>query len=234
MTKHEKLLQLNKNARSNVIDMNDVSYPEFGVAKERDYSLFVFLTAASPMYKCAMCRSADPEFELLATSFKKMEKELDHDIFFVRVDYMDSPKTFQGYELTSVPVIFYIPPSTADSNEKPYEVSMKDRLYITSGSETSAEHMAAFVHDTVGVDISIHRSQLTLYVTIIAMFAAVLASIRPVITHLDLILSLIRIKGFWLIASLGVYTCSISGFIFDIIRSPPMYCTLPSPVHFRP
>ena len=40
-------------------------------------------------------------------------------------------------------------------------------------------------------------------------------------------LPLVRSKTLWAISSAGVYTCAISGLIFDIIRSPPMYYANP-------
>jgi len=40
-------------------------------------------------------------------------------------------------------------------------------------------------------------------------------------------LKLIQAKPLWMLVSGGIYTCAISGLIFDIIRSPQMYYANP-------
>jgi len=40
-------------------------------------------------------------------------------------------------------------------------------------------------------------------------------------------LPLLQSKNLWGTVSAGIYTCAISGFIFDIIRSPPMFYANP-------
>jgi hypothetical protein len=45
-------------------------------------------------------------------------------------------------------------------------------------------------------------------------------------THTYTIIS--QMKWLWIVICLGVYTCAISGLIFDIIRNPPTYYANPN------
>ena len=64
------------------------------------------------------------------------------------------------------------------------------------------------------------------YVALIVVFGVLAALVQPVINSLPFWIRIIQMKNIWAIVSAGVYTCAISGLIFDIIRSPQMYYLL--------
>lgn len=88
--------------------------------------------------------------------------------------------------------------------------------------EPTADMIASFLKDRSGISIKVERSMIMTYIILIAIFCIVAALVRPVIEYLPFILSLIRLKPLWITVSAGIYTCAISGLIFDIIRTPPM------------
>lgn len=72
------------------------------------------------------------------------------------------------------------------------------------------------------VSITIKRSMIWSYVALLCLFAVLAALVQPLINALPIIVKIIQLKYIWIVVSAGVYTCAISGLIFDIIRSPQM------------
>lgn len=229
--KLQQIIQAADKAPSNVLHLDDETYAHF--ALKPPYSLVVFLTASHPKFKCSICRSLDEEYKLLAAAYRKQVRKEGREprVFFLRLDYESSANIFQQYEVQSVPVIFHIPPageashgkgdSFSGGKDRDYQILIRDRLAIQN--EVQAEAMALFLKDRTGVIVSIERSQLWVYLVLLALLALVAACVKPVLDSLDFFLGILRYKPLWAVVSLGVYTCAISGLIFDIIRLPQLY-----------
>lgn len=236
-SKGDKLAQITavaEKAPSNVIGLDDETYAHFAIKPQ--YSLIVFLTAAHPKFKCSICKALNEEYELLAMSYRKQVKQEGKEprVFFLRLDYEASMNVFQKYEIQSVPVIFHIPSASESSGSSgggggkgsgDYQILIRDRFAIQN--EVQAEAMASFLKDRTGVALTIERSQVWVYVLLLVLFGVIAALVRPVLDSLDFFLGLVRYKPLWALVSLGVYTCAISGLIFDIIRLPQLYYTNP-------
>ncbi len=204
--------------------LDDSTYSYYATAKPRPYSLIVFLTAAHPKFKCSICKQIDQEMTLVAEAYNKacVEKKEDPNVFFVRMDYESAQKTFNSYGVTSVPLLFHIGPmvSTDRSAEKANTIQARDKFQVPS--TVDAESIASFLRDRTGVSVEIKRSMIGSYVMLLVTFGVLAALVRPIINSLEFWLNIIRRKSIWALASAGVYTCAISGLIFDIIRSPQM------------
>lgn len=204
--------------------LDDSTYSYYATAKPRPYSLIVFLTAAHPKFKCSICKQIDQEMTLVAEAYNKacVEKKEDPNVFFVRMDYESAQKTFNSYGVTSVPLLFHIGPmvSTDRSAEKANAIQARDKFQVPS--TVDAESIASFLRDRTGVSVEIKRSMIGSYVMLLVTFGVLAALVRPIINSLEFWLNIIRRKSIWALASAGVYTCAISGLIFDIIRSPQM------------
>jgi hypothetical protein len=145
-------------------------------------------------------------------------------VFFVRLDYESAQRTFTSYEVQSVPVVFHIGPTSSAAKGDTGEVGgIPGRERYSVPSDPSAESMATFLRDRANISVTIKRSLFWTYVVILAFFGVMAALVKPVIDSLPFWLRILRNKGLWAIVSAGVYTCAISGLIFDIIRSPPLY-----------
>jgi hypothetical protein len=72
------------------------------------------------------------------------------------------------------------------------------------------------------VSVEIKRSMIWSYVALLAVMGLLAAMVQPVINALPFLVQVLQTKMLWLVVSAGVYTCAISGLIFDIIRSPQM------------
>jgi len=220
-----QIRELAASSKGHVLALDDSTYTHFATSKPRGYTLFVFLTAASPKYKCTICKLLEREFELLAESYVAGVKAAkgDENVFFIKLDYEHSSRVFQQYQVMSVPLIFHLSPYHGErEGETDFDIAQRDKLQI-SQQDIDAEFIANFVRDRSGVTVRIQRSMVGVYLTLVAVFAILALLVKPVIDSLPFLLSLVRMKWLWIVVSVGVYVCAISGLIFDIIRSPPWY-----------
>ena len=181
------------------------------------------MTAAHPKYKCGVCKQLDREISVLAEAYAAQKKATrgTQDIFFIRLDYEASQRVFQSYQTQSVPVVFHIAPDQGERDGgKEYEIQPRDKFLVPQ--EPDAEMIGNFLRDRSGISIKIERGMLTTYIVLFTIFVILAALVRPVIAYLPFFLRILRMKSLWITVSAGVYTCAISGLIFDIIRDPPM------------
>jgi proteasome lid subunit RPN8/RPN11 len=217
------MIDLATNSRGNVITLDDSTFAYYAISKPRPYTLLVFLTAAHPRYKCTVCKELDNQITILAQSYAAAIKSSKgiQELFFIRLDYESSQRVFQSYQTQSVPVVFHISPNQGErSSEKDYEIHPRDKYQLPQ--DPAAEAIGSFLFDRSGISIQIEHSMIMTYVILLGIFCGLAALVRPFIEYLPYFLGLIRYKPLWITVSAGVYTCAISGLIFDIIRTPPL------------
>lgn len=223
--KLQQMRDLARRSKGNVVSLDDATYPYYAVSRPRPYQLIVLLTALNPKFKCALCQRIDEEFALLAGSYRDSlrARREEPEVFFLRLDYEQASRTFQNYEAASVPVVFHIPSSQVERAGREYSILISDRMQLPMSNAPDAETMAKFVTSKTGAQFEIRRSMLFTYVLLAALFGLIVVLIPPLIEYIPLLLRMVQFKPLWMLVSASVYTCAISGFIFDIIRSPPMY-----------
>lgn len=216
----QQITELATKSRGNMITLDDSTYQYYATSKPRPYSLIVFMTAAHPKFKCSICKQIDQEMSMVAQAYSAAAKE-EQNVFFVRLDYESAPKTFQSYGIQSVPMLFHIPPSvSADKDSKDFVINARDKYQIPTSPD--AESIASFLRDRTGASVEIKRSMIMSYIMLTVFFGIMIALVKPVINSLPFILGFVRNTSLWALVSAGVYTCAISGLIFDIIRQPQM------------
>lgn len=149
-TKWKQLYDLSRRERNNVITLDDSSYEYYAIDKPRPYTIIVFLTAAHPKFKCTICEPMDKDFQVIAETYheeheKQARQGVFPNIFFVRIDYESSSRTFQNYELNTVPYIFHIPAYQGERASKDYDVNHRDKFQISS--EPKIETILQFIRD---------------------------------------------------------------------------------------
>lgn len=90
--------------------------------------------------------------------------------------------------------------------------------------------IANFVSDRINMTIPIKRSMIGSYIMLIIIFSVIAFLVKPIINSLDFWLRIIQSRYLWAFISAAIYTCSISGVVFDIIRSPQSYYANPQTV----
>jgi oligosaccharyltransferase complex subunit gamma len=210
-----------------VITLADDTYANFATGKGRPYSLMVFLTATHPKFKCGICKQLDREFQLVAESYKNQIKASGENpsLFFVRLDYEASQKTFGKYQVSSVPMVFYISGQASQKEGDEYNILIRDRYQVSS--DPDAESLSSFIRERSGVSIAIKRSMILTYISLLIFFGLIAAAVPFVVNLLPTIISFLQMKPLWALISAAIYTCAISGLIFDIIRTPQWYYANP-------
>jgi oligosaccharyltransferase complex subunit gamma len=80
---------------STPLKLIDSSYDRLTTAP-RDYSIAVLLTALEARFSCQLCRDFQPEWELLAKSWTKGDKQGESRLVYGTLDFADGKNTFQS------------------------------------------------------------------------------------------------------------------------------------------
>ncbi|RYP47021.1 hypothetical protein DL768_006881 [Monosporascus sp. mg162] len=122
------------------VKLSDSSYRKLTSAP-RDYSVAVVLTALDQKFGCGLCHEFQPEWDLLARSWTKGDKQGDSRLILSTLDFSDGRDTFISLGLQTAPVLFLFQPTTgphAVANPEPL------RYDFTSGPPT-AEQVHAWI-----------------------------------------------------------------------------------------
>ena len=76
------------------LDLVDQSYDQL-TGSPRDYTAAVLLTALEARYGCQICRDFQPEWDLIAKSWTKGDKNGDSRMLFGTLDFSKGKNTFQ-------------------------------------------------------------------------------------------------------------------------------------------
>ena len=79
---------------SSTIELDAAAYDEL-TTPSRNYSLAVLLTALDKKYKCNICQEFQPEWDLIARSWKKGDKKGETRTLFATIDFDKEKTIFQ-------------------------------------------------------------------------------------------------------------------------------------------
>lgn len=82
-------------SKSASLTLNDKIFSELTKAP-RDYSVAILLTALEAKFGCGLCNDFQPEWELLARSWMKGDKEAASRLLFGTLEFSDGRETFQA------------------------------------------------------------------------------------------------------------------------------------------
>lgn len=84
-----------KSLSSGSLKLDDASYSQLTKAP-RDYSVAVLLTALEARFGCVLCQEFQPEWDLLARSWTKGDKNAESRLVFGTLDFVDGKNTFSS------------------------------------------------------------------------------------------------------------------------------------------
>lgn len=84
-----------KSLASAPLKLADSSYRKL-TASPRDYSIAVLLTAMDPRFGCRLCQEFQPEWDILAKSWVKGDKNGDSRLILGTLDFSDGRDTFMS------------------------------------------------------------------------------------------------------------------------------------------
>lgn len=77
------------------VKLDDSTFNQL-TALPRNHSVAVVLTALEPRIGCALCRDFAPEWELLAKSWVRGDRDGKSKVVFATLDFADGKNTFQA------------------------------------------------------------------------------------------------------------------------------------------
>jgi len=201
---------------SSPLKLVDSAYDQL-TASPRDYSVAVLLTALEARFGCQMCRDFQPEWELLARSWTKGDKQGESRLVYGTLDFADGKNTFQSLGLQTAPVLLFFPPTAG-----PHAVSKSEpiRFEFTNGP-ASAEQVHSWIarylpdrpHPQIKRPINWLRG------------IAVTTTLLGILTFLSVawpyILPIIQNRNVWAAISLIAILLFTSGHMFNHIRKVP-------------
>ncbi|KAF3058058.1 Dolichyl-diphosphooligosaccharide-protein glycosyltransferase subunit 3 [Daldinia childiae] len=96
---------------SSPLKLADSSYKKL-TSVPRDYSVAVLLTALDARFGCQLCTDFQPEWEVLAKSWAKGDKDGESRLIFGTLDFSNGRDTFISLGLQSAPVLLFFQPTT--------------------------------------------------------------------------------------------------------------------------
>lgn len=91
----DRFKEFRAKSSSGPLKLDDSSYLQLTKAP-RDYSVAVLLTALETRFGCTLCREFQPEWDLLAKSWVKGDKNGQSRLLYGTIDFVDGKNTFQS------------------------------------------------------------------------------------------------------------------------------------------
>ncbi|RYP77470.1 hypothetical protein DL769_003424 [Monosporascus sp. CRB-8-3] len=198
------------------VKLSDSSYRKLTSAP-RDYSVAVVLTALDQKFGCALCHEFQPEWDLLARSWTKGDKQGDSRLVLSTLDFSDGRDTFISLGLQTAPVLLLFQPTTgphAVANPEPL------RYDFTSGPPTAeqihawiARHLPDRPHPPVKRPVN--------WMGWAAAIVIGLATVGIFAKAWPILLPIIQNRNLWAALSLIGILLFTSGHMFNQIRKVP-------------
>mmetsp|Transcript_9372 Transcript_9372/g.34384 ORF Transcript_9372/g.34384 Transcript_9372/m.34384 type:complete len:370 (+) Transcript_9372:136-1245(+) len=218
------------NARSvgdqGVIELMTEKFMRYATARGRQYSLIVFCNAKHLQSEQLQLSKLRAEFMAASNSYldKYGPNSPDFDkLFFVEVEYKESPEIFHALQINSLPMILRISPSlTTNADSLTFDIKDADKM---DGRKYGwdAEGIASFVKSRTSLRVdAIKRPSVTdepwfPFVALISLASAVYAAYKAFQMKIQ---SNPYFLGF---ACLAICFFSLSGGMYNIIRGVPMF-----------
>ena len=91
-----------KTAAATPLKLDDSSYHAL-TSGARDYASVVLLTARGVNFGCQVCREVEPDWNAIAKSWLRNDKDGSSRVIFGTLDFVDGKNTFQSVPTSSTP-----------------------------------------------------------------------------------------------------------------------------------
>ncbi|KAI9095533.1 hypothetical protein DFS34DRAFT_179678 [Phlyctochytrium arcticum] len=208
-----KVRKLEESSRSNgAIKLNGDDFKLYTEAP-RNYSIVIALTATNPELKCVPCQKFEPELNLVAAGWNRIQK--DRNLYFGSLEYRDGQEVFQRMGVQSVPLVLYFPPT-----EGPHAVGSTDmEAYDLNRRGIEAEALAEYIGNRVGTEFKVRRPiNYAYYGTMAVLAVGVLMLAQFVWRQFS---NVFTSRKIWCTAVIGWTVLMCSGHMWNSIRGPP-------------
>lgn len=216
----EELLQLQERAPDSIIRLDDASLRKFALQPEgRPYSLVVFFDALQLRDKTELkLEELRKEFGLAASAFVTHNKgtPAGSKVFFVELEFKQSPLSFSLFGVNALPSIRLVPPGKS---------GLKESQSLDAGEMgRAADGIAAFVESRTGHKVGeIQRPPLVTKQQMVVVAGGLLVAAPFVVKMLMAPNTPLHERELWCFGALLIYFFSVSGGMFNIIRGMPLF-----------
>ncbi|KAK4996368.1 oligosaccharyl transferase subunit ost3/OST6 [Elasticomyces elasticus] len=198
------------------LKLDDTSYPKLTSAP-RDYSVAVLLTALESRFGCKLCNDFQPEWDLLAKSWTKGDKEGESRIIFATLNFVDGKNTFQSLMLQTAPVLLLFHPTTGPHAKPDGQPS---RFDFSSGTDR-ADPVHAWIARQLPSGPHPPLSRPVNYVKIITIVTALLGAVTFFSVTAPYLVPILQNRNLWAALSLLAVLLFTSGHMYNHIRKVP-------------
>ncbi|KAL4874195.1 hypothetical protein BDV12DRAFT_159312 [Aspergillus spectabilis] len=197
------------------IELDDSSYDEL-TSKPRDYYVAVILTAMEARFGCALCRDFQPEFDLIARSWNKGNKQDELKLLFGTLDFTDGKATFQKLMLQTAPVLLVFPPTVG-----PYAKVDDSPLRFDFSGPISADQVYTWINRHLPDGPKPPLVRPINYMRIISGITIMMGAVTLFTVLSPYVFPVIRNRNLWAAFSLIAILLFTSGHMFNHIRKVP-------------
>ncbi|KAI9666504.1 MAG: oligosaccharyl transferase subunit ost3/OST6 [Bathelium mastoideum] len=205
-----------KQVSSAPIKFDDDLYKQLTTAP-RDYSVAILLTALQARFGCQLCQEFQPEWETLAKSWTRGDKQGQSRLLFGTLDFKDGKATFQSMMLQTAPVLLLFQPTTGpNAKADPQPV----RFDFNTGVNT-ADPIHAWISRLLPDSPHPPLVRPINYTRLIAGTTAVLGVITFASVAWPYVVPVAQSRNLWAALSLIAVLLFTSGQMFNHIRKVP-------------
>ncbi|XP_046853766.1 tumor suppressor candidate 3-like [Xenia sp. Carnegie-2017] len=194
-------------SRRPIIRMNGDKYRLYVKGVPRNYSIILMLTALAPQRKCAVCREANAEYQILANSWH-YSPSYSNQLFFAMVDFDEGSDVFQALKLNSAPVFMHIPAKGKAKRGDSYDIQ---RMGF------SADNLARWVAERTDINIRVLRPPNYMGALALGTLVIIIGGLLYVKRKS---LEFLYNRSYWAICALSIVFCMLSGQMWNHIRGP--------------
>ncbi|KAL2756121.1 hypothetical protein ACRALDRAFT_1042809 [Sodiomyces alcalophilus JCM 7366] len=201
---------------SSPVKLDDATFKSVTLAP-RDYTVLVLLTALDPRFGCKLCTEFQPEWDVLAGSWTKGDKEGESRAIFATLDFADGRDTFMSLGLQTAPVLLLYQPTAGNHAVAVLEPLRYD---FTSGPQVAEQvhswlsrHLPGRPHPPVKRPIN--------WIRWVSSVAIALGFCTGLITATPYVLPVLQNRNLWAAMSLIAILLFTSGHMFNQIRKIP-------------
>ncbi|KAI2469469.1 hypothetical protein F4781DRAFT_394235 [Annulohypoxylon bovei var. microspora] len=200
---------------SSPVKLADSTYKKL-TSVPRDYSAAILLTALEPRFGCQLCTDFQPEWEVLAKSWTRGDKNGESRLIFGTLDFAQGRDTFIALGLQSAPVLLLFQPTTG-----PHAATTIEAIrYDFNGPQTAekvhewiSRHLPDRPHPAVSRPVD--------YIGWVVTIVSALGVLGVIFKSWSFILPVIQNRNVWAGLSLIGILMFTSGHMFNQIRKVP-------------
>ncbi|CAG9467342.1 unnamed protein product [Pedinophyceae sp. YPF-701] len=227
--KVEELIAMAAKSRDGVVEMDDRAWSRFAHGKQRPYSLVVFCNAGSDVVKSPLVRERldhlRKEMGYVSKAYRDQHREgvTRGKVFFAHIHLSHASSAFAQLGISALPAVIHIAPSANLKGGSRYTTPADDDMKASAPDHGlwTADDFADFVRQRTGVSAavvrpSIFRSWWWPFFAVgflgVVAYVGVKIYLSPIVRFLPL----------WILGALALYTFSVGGGLYNIIRGIPL------------